>query len=784
MHRSNLLIVALLSLSLIALELVWTRIFSAEFFYTFAFLVLSLAVLGLGIGALLLRLLPGLNRQIHLGPLLAASGAVMVAAPPLVFRLGLDFSTLATSFKMIMIFGCTVILLGLPFLLGGIALAMIFKQHHGEMPRLYKADLLGAAVGVGVVLWLMHSVGTPIAAMLCALPMLAASLIASRGIMRLIPAVLVAGILLLCPWANSLLQAPREERAPVIYTHWDAMAKVKVYDFAGQYRGINIDNVANSPVYAFDGNFADPELKESEWGIDVSFLIGLFENCRFLSLGAGGGSDVLQALVEGATEVHAVEVNPHINRMMADGDPDGYRLPVQQDIAVHGPEGEDAELPPPPVIHGEDGHIITLAEFSGQIYNDPRVKVISEDARTYIRRHEGDIDLIYSLSSNTWAALGSGSFAFAENYIFTTEAFEDYWHALSPDGFLSMEHQVYMPRLVASAMDALSNLGVEDPAAHLAIYDLGKMRRKLMLLSKRALTDELRNLAYGELTPERAEHIRLLYPAAAGDEDNLINRIVIEGWPVVAATAAIDVSPSTDNRPFVAQTGLWRNFDIKGLDKLSTFAEFRGFPLSKIIIVVILIVVGLMVLPLTLLPYLCSVDKLRLAPWLYFFTIGMAFMIVEIMLIQMYALFIGASIYSISTVLLTLLLASGLGSGQCKRLSNKVIFSSIVAQVLLHAFVFGQLTGILTNLDQIGRVIVTALLVFPLGFFMGMPFPKGALKVGPLVDWGFAVNGAASVLGATAIMLVAFASGFTAALTVGAILYVLAFLMLRFDRAW
>ena len=191
----------------------------------------------------------------------------------------------------------------------------------------------------------------------------------------------------LVPRAASLLEAPREERAPVIYKHWDAMAKVKVFDFGGAYRGINIDNVANSPLIPFDGNFEDPELEEAEWGIDVSYLIGLFDHCTFLSLGAGGGGDVLQALVEGAAEVHAVEVNPHINRMLLDGDPGGYLEPPIMNVRV--PEGR--EPPPVPVLRDEEGELITSDRYSGHIYRDPRVRVVSEDARTYVRRHAGPL---------------------------------------------------------------------------------------------------------------------------------------------------------------------------------------------------------------------------------------------------------------------------------------------------------------------------------------------------------------------------------------------------------
>ncbi len=804
MKSRSSLIIALTSVSLIALELVWTRIFSAEFFYTFAFLILSLAVLGLGLGALSLRLFGGQSheRDQLLGWALSLAGLASLVTPVLVFKLGLDFSQLFASFGMVLRLLAAVVLLSSAYFFGGIALAMLFKRNPRDIPRLYMADLLGAGGGVLAVILLMNHFGTPAATFFSAIPILVAALLASKGALKLVPIGLagVVAVATFSPLAADLLEMERPERAPVIYKHWDAMAKIKVFDMAGHYRGLNIDNLANSPVIPFDGDFSNPEL--TEVGIDVSYLIRQFDSCRFLSLGAGGGSDVLHALVSGATEVHAVEVNPHINRMMVSGDPAGYldqetvrkayddavakaaaAAPPATGEAGEGPP-KPPEPPPPPVFHDEAGNIVSLASYSGHLYQDPRVRVISEDARTYIRRHKDRFDVIFSLSSNTWAALASGSFALAENYLFTTEAFKDYWGALTDDGFLSLEHQMYMPRLVSALVDALDQLGVADPTAHFAVYDLPAMRRNLLLVSKRPLTDEIRNNAYGELTPEKVEAIRLLYPAPEDDSDNRINRIVLDGWRAVAADSEIDVSPCTDNRPFVAQLGLWKNFSWEALRKANLFSDFRGFPLARSVIVLILLVVVLVILPLNLAPYLFRGARLRAVPWLYFFAIGMAFMIVEVVLIQKYTLFIGASVYSIAAVLLTLLVASGIGSRCSKRVDDRLAFAGIIACILLEVLLFGHLTSWLGALTLFPRILATAALIAPLGFFMGTPFPKGSTRVGELVDWAMAVNGAASVLGATAIMLIAFCWGFAVALLVGALLYLLAFWLFSLRPAW
>jgi hypothetical protein len=475
--------------------------------------------------------------------------------------------------------------------------------------------------------------------------------------------------------------------------------------------------------------------------------------------------DVMQALDQGAEEVHAVEVIPHINTMLLEGNPAGY---LTRDSTVT----------------DSTGRLITTPEYTGRLYHDPRVTVVTEDARTYVRRNKEKFDVIFSLSSNTWAALGSGAFALAENYIFTTEAFKDYWEALTPGGFLSMEHQVYVPRLVSEVIDALEDLGVENPRDHFAVYDLAKLRRKLILVSKRPLTDELRYNAYQQLTPERYEHIHLLYPAADSLQDNLINQIVLNGWEAEADSATIALSPSTDDRPFIAHMGLWKNLTKESAEKVSQYAEFRGFPMSNLIIAAILVVVVVLALPLCFVPYALKGDKLRFVPWMYFCLIGAAFMIVEVVLIQRYALFIGASTYSIATVLFTLLIASGIGSRCADRVPAAIAFAGIAVWLLLEIIVFRRITTELSQLSILPRILTSGVLVFPLGFFMGIPFPTAGLRVRELIDWGFAVNGVASVLGATAAVALAFTFGLSMTLTIAVLLYFAAFALLSLKSRW
>jgi len=743
--RARLLLAALLSLSLIALELVWTRIFSAEFFYTFAFLILSIAVLGLGLGGLALRLFPRLNRTERLGFYILLTALLTLAGPPLVLHLGLDFALVLSKGAMFGRLALTLFLLSAAFFTGGMALSLLFRNFHEEMPRLYMADLLGAALGVFGAILLMNLVGTPATTLLIPLPLALAAFLAGGRKTRAFAALATLGCLALLPSSARLIAKPRQERLPVIHRHWDAMALLKIQEGKG-YRNLNIDNSANTGVSAFDGDWAALKAGPSDFLVDPKPLMDPMKgSCRFLSIGSGGGGDVVLALKNDAAEVHAVEVNPTINRMLLPGG--------------------------------------MLHEYSGRLYADPRVKVVTEDARTYLRRFENRFDVIYSASSNTFAALASGAFALAENYVFTTEAFEDYYRALSPRGFLMMEHQFYMPRIVSEALEGLRKSGVAQPERHLAVYTSPQARRQILLVGKQPLNQESIQGAFLALEAKDFQLMHRVYPDPEPKASPLIAHIVNQGWKQTAAEVPTDISPSTDDRPYTAQQGLMKNFKWKSLKALEAY-EFRGFPLAKLLIGAVLAVILLLVLPLNLLPFLRMGPKLRAPGWLYFFAIGFGFMVIEVVLIQKYTLFVGSSAYTVATILFTLLMGSGLGSRFAPRFGDRLPFVAILLWLALDLTLFGRLTHSLTGLPAAGRMAATVLLLAPLGFFMGMPFPKGTRRAGEWVDWGFAVNGAASVLGSASILLVSFAWGFRAALIVGGLAYLAAMALLLGRQAW
>ena len=735
MSNPGRLAIGLIAAMLVALEIVWTRIFSAEFFYSFAFLTVSLAVLGLGLGALLLRVWPQATHPRILRAMALLSSAAAALGPPAVLRLDIEFTALWHTWQNLPLLLAGALILSLPFLAAGIFIAAILKINQGDIPRIYMADLVGAALGGLAAVWLMNSFGVPSAAALCCVFGALAGWGGGR-LQRLGTLLLVLGLALFSHSADQVLVPARKEPAPVIARHWDALGKIKIYVYGAQARGINIDNAANMLLYRARTNWHEQLPVDLNFRLDFRPLIRDRQLQKVMVIGAGGGSDVMQAKLAGAGEIHAVEVNRALNQMLLEGE---------------------------------------QAEFSGHLYRSPGVKVVGEDARTYSKRHAGYFDLIVSRSSNTFAALSSGAFALAENFIFTKEAFVDFYRALSENGVLFVEHQVYVPRVTSAVMEALREMGVEDPARHFAVYDLPTMRRQVLVLTREA---DVRGLIENTLTPLFAaadSQSRLLHPVDRAEQ--LISRIVADGWQAHWDDAKIDISPPTDDRPFVAQMGRWDGLNAERPQHALAF-EFMGFPLAKLMMLTVLTLVVAVGVPLLLLPLRAEGPRLQAVAWLYFAAIGIGYMLVEVVWIQQYSLFIGSSAYTFAIVLLALLLSSGAGSFCSRGFGDRLPFAFIAVWLVALLLLFPSAVAVFGRLGFAWRVALSCLSIAPAGFFMGMAFPKAAARVGDLIDWGFAVNGVASVFGATLAVFISIHAGFAATLLVGALCYLGAMLLL------
>jgi hypothetical protein len=167
----------------------------------------------------------------------------------------------------------------------------------------------------------------------------------------------------------------------------------------------------------------------------------------------------------------------------------------------------------------------------------------------------------------------------------------------------------------------------------------------------------------------------------------------------------------------------------------------------------------------------------------YFAAIGLAFMFVELSLIQRFVLYLGHPSYATTVVLASLLAGAGLGASLAGRLTPPRL-AAAVPLVPLAAAALTLVTGALID-RTLGasfatRVALAVAALAPAGAFMGLAFPAGMTTFGDRARaWHWAVNGGASVLGSVSSLALAMYFGFANVAWLGVVAYLVATLALR-----
>ena len=504
--------VFLLTLSGLMFEIGLTRIFSATIWYHFAFVAISVALLGWGLGGFALHLLkPRLSfteeRAATLTLLYAAS---LPLALFLIVRFPFHPDRLVFYFVVSLA----------PFLLAGMALAMIFDLHRASVGRVYFADLLGASAGALLVTFLLSWLGGETAVLAVALAPAAAAACFSKRL-RLAAgglglAVLVAvavnertGLFRIrsAPTKGLYQHLAAQPGARIVLTGWNAYSRIDAATgFPSPYLArLYIDSDAWTNVLEWDGD-VESVASFRGWYRALPFQV-VPERPKTLVIGPGGGSDVLVALAAGSEAVTAAEMNPLMLRF---------------------------------VRHFGAG--------AGNLYDHPRVEALLTEGRTFIRRTERLFDVILLGFVDSWAAVASGGLSLSENHLYTTEAFQAYFDHLTPDGALViLRWSVDVPRLVANAV---ANLGPEEAGRRIAVL-LEKRGtpqdppQMIFMLKKRPFTEEETarmadwKLAVPVILPGR--HVEEPYASI------FAGRMTVAEWE---AQAPARVDPVTDDRPF------------------------------------------------------------------------------------------------------------------------------------------------------------------------------------------------------------------------------------------
>jgi spermidine synthase len=555
------------------------------------------------------------------------------------------------------------------------------------------------------------------------------------------------------------------DRSSVEFAKWNAISRVEV-DNQGRAKAIVIDADASTYLMNTDPHHWGADWEKNLMSAPAALANVLRPHGDFAIIGPGGGVDVLRAVANGSPNVTGIEINPII-----------------ADTVMRG----------------------RYADYSYHLYQIPEVHMHVTDGRSFIRNSQAQYDVIQMTLVDTWASTAAGAFSLSENSLYTANAFREYFQHLKPDGMIAITRwEFHQPRealrVVSVAMEALHQLGVSNPARHFIVVSDGELDEDgipvVVLAKKSPFSPEEEAAVIGHL--ETYEDLQPIYlPSAPGD--NQFSALIARNDPWAFARAyAYDVAPVTDNAPFFFFT--LKTGHVLGDEGVREGIDWK-VNLGVAVLGMVLLISLAAVLVFLILPMFFA-DRgagsthasRRWISLLYFVAIGLGFILVEIAFIQRFVLFLGHPTYALTVVIFLLLLSSGAGSLLSRRWLPEparvwLPLLVLVAAIGVHVLILPALLNVLVGLPFVVKLLISSLLLVPLGIAMGMPFPTGlrALASSPVpefpagdppagngVEWAWAMNAASSVLGSVLAMVIAIHWGLNITLAGGAIAYLAA----------
>jgi len=797
--------IGLVSAGILAFEIMLTRLFAITQGYHFGFLAVSLALLGFGASGSILEVWPCLAHE----PLalrlagLSITGAVGIVVAYLALN-NLPFDAYRIAWEPVQ-FGYLwlyILALTLPFIFAGLVTGAALARRPGESHRIYAANLAGSGSGCLLPLITLPCLSGEGTVLATAVPGLVAGLIfvlGGRGDRETLgcedtlihrvaasprPYVFMAliGLFTLTaliaarpPWLTvrtspykSLSITRHFPDAQWVLSRWDPGGRIDViesdairsapglsFTYTGRLprqAGLMVDGDNLSPITAVDNPAALAFLDDLPSAAGYQLAL----RRRALVVNPRGGLDVLLALRHGAETVTVVEEQP---------------------LAVE-------------VLQGP------YLAWTGGLYRDPRLIVVTESARSFARRPGEPFDLIHLSLSDSFQPISAGAYSLAENYLYTVEAFQDFYRRLAEGGVLMIPRWLQLPpseevRAGVTVLSALRGLGIAQPETQVAAF---RSFQTLTLLVKR-----------GPFTPAEIDALKafcirrrfdlVAYPGMAAAEANRFNvlaePVYFEAFQQLFSPAAnyfvatypFDISPPTDDRPFFFHLFRWEQVSSILQVFGRTWQPFGGSGYLVLIVLLGIVTVasaGLILLPVALSrsapnASLFAFHVSRSTVVGYFGLLGLAFMCVEIPLMQRFIVFLGQPVYAFAAVLFGLLVFSGLGSLTAPRLSVPASLVLLAGLVLGYPWLLSGAFDRLIGLPFGLRLAVVMLLLAPIGGLMGIPFPAGIAQIGRqtpgLIPWAWAINGCASVLSAVLAAMLGVSFGFSVVLTAGAVAY-------------
>ncbi len=786
--------VALLSASALAYEILLMRLFTIIQWHHFAYMVIGLALLGYGISGTLVSIFKRqlLNNfaRIYISCLLAFAVA-SVMGYLLAQTIPFNAEEILWDPHQVVYLGLMFLLLTIPFVLAATAICLTFIQFSPKVPRIYAADLLGAGVGSLLILLLLYwlfphwlliiiGIGGMTAAVLAAFELN----FSSKNKTIVVGVFLITFLIMLGPFIElkispykALTQTMRidgteiidEKSSPLGYLSFVNSDKVPFRHAPGLSVNAKYEPLRQIGIFTDGDNMSVitqyPDSLDKLQYLDQMTSAApyhLRQLNQILIIGAGGGADILQAKYHHISKISAVEINPQIVNEMNE----------------------------------------RYAKFSGQLYQQPDVAVHVGEARSFLSGKHAQYDLIQIALLDAFNASSSGLYALSESYLYTVEAMKLYLNHLAPDGFLAITRWIKLPprdslKLAATLITALEQNGATSPGQQIAlirswqtstlIVKNGHFTEHELLALQNFCTDRAFDIAYtATITPEQINQFNILSEPLF---NTAITAMLGQHDDHFLDHYKFNLQPATDDRPYFHHFFKWGSFgEIFRLRQQGGMAliEWGYMVLIATLCISVLLSILLIVSPLWIYRrtrIAGTVNIRRAAVFYYFLAIGLAFLFIEIAFIQKFTLFLHHPITTIAVVLTAFLVFAGLGSLSSgrwlRRFNSRLIVNVAVTGItflcLGYMFLLGPFFQALAASIVPLKVVIVVLLIAPLAFCMGIPFPAGLNTLNKYADqyvpWAWGINGCASVISAALATLLAIHFGFTTVILIAVLLY-------------
>ncbi len=775
------LLIFLTSMASLAFQVLLTRIFSITLWYHFAFMVISIAMLGFASSGTLLALYPGLKRLDRIGWYILCLGIAMPAGFLLANLVAFDPVRLAWEKLELLNILLTYLCLALPFFFSGLVIATAFSVESRRAELLYCADLTGAGTGSLGILLLMGFVPPEQGVLLISLLVIGASCLTGERRVRI--AALPTGSIIV----GLLILHPHFIR-PVISPY-------KGLESAMRYPGAEHLRTWNTAFARIDA-FRSPAVRYAP-GLSLRYQEPLPEQ---IGISIDGGE------VNAVTAVANPEKLAFLEHLPAAVP---YALGLRREVLILDPRGG---LPVLMARRFGAQHVATVESVHslGEIIRDDLretsggfhgLESRSGLGRSWLAGRPRHFDLI---DITLQGAEPSASFGIAEDYRFTVEAFKEYLKHLTGNGVLTFNLFIIPPprtelRILATLATALEELGAPEPAVHLAAI---RSWGTITILAKRSPLTLVEAAAVRNFAREKRFDLAWLAGMEAEESNVYVRTREADYYGSFRAILAplerdahlegylFDVSPVRDSAPFFSQylkpDRISETYRTMG-GKWQFFLE-EGFILPVVLLQVFVVTVLLVTLPaMAWFRDKQGISRDRLLYLSYFALLGLAYMFVEVALIQKLILPLEHPTLAVAIVLSSLLISSGIGSLLSHRypfLARPDSIIILVMCIVLSAILLPPLSASVTSMPLPFRGTLLCILILIPGSLMGIPFPAGLKQLGQvdsaLIPWAWAVNGAFSVLAPLLAVMIAMAAGFMAVLLLGAGTYLLAFLVFRY----